>query len=55
MFLPFGIGLIISAILMNISYRATINLNVEKKARALGMIYPHELRVMDEGGKSEND
>ncbi len=40
---------------MNISYQAKINLNVEKKARELGMIYPYELKVMDEEGDKKDD
>lgn len=39
---------------MNLSYKSKVNLNVEKKARALGMIYPYELKVMDEG-ESKDD
>lgn len=49
MLVPLGIGIIVSAIIMNISYAAKVNINVEKKARALGMIYPYELKVMEEG------
>ena len=40
---------------MNISYNSKINLNVEEKARELGMIYPYELRVIDEEGESKDD
>lgn len=40
---------------MNINYKAKINLKVEEKARELGMIYPHELRMMDSEGDVEDD
>lgn len=40
---------------MNISYNRKINLNVEEKARELGMIYPYELKVMDGEGESKDD
>lgn len=40
---------------MNITYQSKVNLNVEKKARALGMIYPYELKVLEEEGDVQND
>lgn len=40
---------------MNINYKAKVNLNIEEKARGLGMIYPYELKVMDEGGEGRDD
>lgn len=40
---------------MNITYQAKINLNIEKKARKLGMIYPYELKVIDNEGAVKDD
>ena len=40
---------------MNITYKAKVNLNVEEKARALGMIYPYELKVLEEEGEVQDD
>ena len=40
---------------MNINYKSSINRNIEEKARGLGMIYPHELKVIEEEGESKND
>jgi hypothetical protein len=47
-----GTGILIGAIVMNITYMAGVNLRVEEKARALGMVYPDEIHVLsDEEGK----
>ncbi len=40
---------------MNTFYNTKINLNIEEKARELGMIYPYELKVMDKEGESRDD
>jgi len=40
-----GTGIIIGAILMNITYMAGVNLKIEDKARAMGMVYPDEISV----------
>lgn len=40
---------------MNISYNSKMNLRIEEKARELGMIYPYELKVLDEEGESKDD
>ena len=42
-----GIGIIISAILMNTIYTVKLNSLVEQEARKLGMIYPSEIKVLD--------
>jgi len=33
---------------MHLSYSFKVNYNIEKKARAMGMIYPEEVRVINE-------
>lgn len=40
---------------MNLTYKAKINLNIEEKARKLGMIYPYELKVIDDKGAVKDD
>ncbi len=42
-----GIGIIVSAILMNISYSIKLNYLVEQEARKLGMVYPSEIKVLN--------
>lgn len=42
-----GIGILISAILMNISYKSQLKFNIETKAREMGMVYPEELKIGD--------
>jgi len=41
-----GAGIIISAILMNSAYMAGLNFKIEEKARAMGMVYPEEVKVL---------
>jgi hypothetical protein len=43
-----GIGIIISAILMNMAYATKLNISIEREARKLGMIYPIETKVLEE-------
>jgi hypothetical protein len=45
--IPLGIGIIISALLMNMAYSTRLNLNIEKEARKLGMNYPTETKVLE--------
>lgn len=45
--IPLGIGIIISAIFMNMAYSSKLSLNIEKQARELGMIYPTETKVLE--------
>lgn len=40
-----GTGLLIGAILMNLSSVLTMDRGIEEKARDLGMVYPQEVRV----------
>lgn len=47
MLISLGIGIIISAILMNISYSVRMNFQIENEARKLGMIYPSESKVLN--------
>jgi len=42
-----GIGILISALLMNLSYATKMQFNVEKEARKLGMIYPTETKAIN--------
>jgi hypothetical protein len=42
-----GIGIIISALLMALSYSIRIDYMVEQEARKLGMIYPSEEKVLE--------
>ena len=35
----------IGAIVMNITYMAMLDSNIEKKARGMGMVYPNEINV----------
>ena len=45
--IPLGVGLIISALLMNLSYSTLFKSRVEREARKLGMIYPYENKVLN--------
>jgi len=47
-----GAGILVGAILMNLSLSFSMNLSVEEKARDLGMVYPEEVRV-NLGGENE--
>lgn len=40
-----GTGILIGAILMNLSSVMAIDRGIEEKARDLGMVYPEEIRV----------
>lgn len=52
MLVSLGAGILIGAIVMNITYMAGVNLRVEEKARAMGMVYPDEIHVLsNEEGK----
>ena len=42
-----GVGILISAILMNISLRNKFSTDVETEARKLGMVYPAEIRTIE--------
>ena len=42
-----GVGLLISAILMNISFGNKLSGDVETEARKLGMVYPSEIKTVD--------
>ena len=44
---PLGIGIIISAILMNISSISKFRKDVEAEARKLGMVYPIEINTVN--------
>lgn len=46
-----GVGLMIGALLMSISFQTKINFNIEEKARARGMVFPEEIRVNLEKGE----
>jgi len=45
--IPLGIGILIAAILMNLSYAVKMQFNVEKEARKLGMVYPTEIKAIN--------
>lgn len=47
LFIALGLGILMGTILMNISYKAKTQFNVETEARKLGMIYPSEVKVLD--------
>ena len=53
--IPLGIGIIISAVLMNMAYSAKLNLNIEKEARKLGMVYPAEKKVLEGTQEEEKE
>lgn len=40
-------GIIIAAVLMNLSYSVKAKFKVEEEARKMGMIYPTEIRAID--------
>ncbi len=40
-----GTGILIGALLMNLSGTLSIDKGIEEKARDLGMVYPEEVRV----------
>lgn len=44
---PLGIGIIISAILMNISFTSKFRRDIETEARKLGMVYPSEINTVN--------
>jgi len=44
-----GTGLIIGAIVMNIAFMSGANTNIEEKARAMGMVYPDEIKALSTG------
>ncbi len=46
-----GVGLMIGALLMSISFQTKVNFNIEEKARARGMVFPEEIRVNLEKGE----
>lgn len=46
--IPLGVGILISAILMNLSYATKMHFNVESEARKLGMVYPNEIKVIND-------
>jgi hypothetical protein len=41
------VGILISAILMNISYGRKYQSDVETEARKLGMVYPSEIKTIE--------
>lgn len=51
MFIALGAGIILGAVLMNLSLAFSMNRSIEEKARNLGMVYPEEVRVQMEGEK----
>lgn len=44
-YIALGVGLILGALLMSMSSTLALNLNIEERARDLGMVYPEEVRV----------
>lgn len=42
-----GMGMLISAILMNMSYSKKFQRDVEVEARKLGMVYPSEIKTIE--------
>ena len=46
-----GVGLMIGALLMSISFQTKVNFNIEEKAGARGMVFPEEIRVNLEKGE----
>ncbi|HCW74034.1 MAG TPA: hypothetical protein DHM90_09845 [Clostridiaceae bacterium] len=47
-----GSGILIGAVLMNLSGVMSVNGKIEDKARDLGMVYPEEIRVnLEEGNE----
>lgn len=52
MLIALGCGIMMGAILMNLSFIMSVNGSVEEKARDLGMVYPEEVRVnLEEGNE----
>lgn len=45
--IPFGIGILVATILMNISYSTKVDFDIETKARKMGMIYPSEIKAIE--------
>ncbi|WP_312651426.1 hypothetical protein [Proteiniclasticum sp.] len=45
MLIALGSGILIGAVLMNLSGIMSVNGKIEEKARDLGMVYPEEIRV----------
>jgi hypothetical protein len=39
-------GIMIGAIVMNITFMSGASTNIEEKARAMGMVYPDEIRAL---------
>lgn len=53
MYIALGVGLILGALLMSMSSTLALNLNIEERARDLGMVYPEEVRVNLNEGENE--
>ncbi|MDX9916838.1 MAG: hypothetical protein RBT15_02330 [Gudongella sp.] len=47
MFIPLGIGIIIAAVLLNLAHSVMLKADVETRARAMGMVYPGEEKVLE--------
>ncbi len=42
----------IGALLMSISFQTKVNFSIEEKARAMGMVFPEEIRInLEEKGE----
>ncbi|GEM_PF-1659369 len=52
-YIALGVGLILGALLMSMSSTLALNLNIEERARDLGMVYPEEVRVNLNEGENE--
>lgn len=48
MLIAFGAGIIVAALLMQMSYYSTLRFQVEREAKKMGMIYPTEQKVLNE-------
>lgn len=54
-FIPLGIGILITAIFMKFAYGFGLNQNIEKLAREKGMIFPGEGKVIQEEYEEVNN
>lgn len=52
-----GIGLILSAVVINVTYteKSLSKARIEEKARSYGMIYPDEVKSIFDKGEDKND
>lgn len=46
-----AVGMMMGALLMSLSFQTKVNFTIEEKARALGMVFPEEIRINLEKGE----